>query len=118
MLTTSAVARRLVELCRQNLFVQAQHELMADHCVQHEPARASNTSAGSKAEIIAKEEALQSAVLEMHHIDISEPLVAGPFFSITLRIDLTLRDRGRLTLAEIGVYEVRDGLIVSETFFY
>ncbi len=61
---------------------------------------------------------MQETVAETHSLVISEPVVAGHFFSVSMAYDLTLHGRGRVQLAEIGVYEVRSGQIVSEQFFY
>lgn len=43
--------------------------------------------------------------------------VAGNVIATTLAMDLTLKGRGRVQLAEIRVYEVSNGKITSEQFF-
>ena len=45
-------------------------------------------------------------------------LVADGWFSIAMGIDATYKDRGRMAMREICVYQVRDGKIVREQFFY
>ena len=118
MLTTSDISSRLVTLIRAGQFIDAQTELMAPDCLQVEPAHAVAPSVSGLAAILEKEKAFQAAVIEMHSITISEPVVAGVFFSISLHFDLTLQKRGRVQLAEIGLYEVKNGKIVREQFFY
>jgi hypothetical protein len=54
----------------------------------------------------------------MHRIDVSEPIVAGDFFSVSMTLDSTTKDRGRVRLEELCVYEVNAGRIVCEQFFY
>lgn len=118
MLTVADVAHQLVTFCREGRFVEAQTELMAPNCEQIEPTHATAPSVRGLPAILDKERAFQAVVVEMHSITISEPVVAGNFFSISLHFDLTLQGRGRTELAEIGLYEVREGKIVREQFFY
>jgi len=117
-MTTFFVAHRLVTLCREGLFLDAQMELMTDDCVQLEPATSNAENASGREAIQAKEWRLQTNILERHSIIISEPTIVGAFFCVTMHFDLTLRDRGRVQLAELIVYEVREGKIVCEQFFY
>ena len=91
---------------------------MAPDCVQIEPARAATTSVSGLPAILAKEAAMQATVAETHSIVLSEPVIAGDYFSVSMVFDLTLQERGRVQLSEIGVYRVRQGKIVSEQFFY
>jgi hypothetical protein len=116
-MTTFFVAHRLVALCREGLFLDAQLELMAVDCVQREPGTSNAENASGLDAIQAKEYRLQTNILERHSIVVSEPIIVGAFFSVTMHFDLTLRDRGRVQLEEIVVYEVREGKIVCEQFF-
>jgi hypothetical protein len=43
--------------------------------------------------------------------------VAGNAIAMTLSIDVTMKGQGRMQLAEICAYEVKDGKIASEQFF-
>jgi len=57
-------------------------------------------------------------VEEFHGGNISEPVVAGNHFSSKMDFDVTFKDRGRQQMEEICVYEVQNGKIVHEQFFY
>lgn len=57
-------------------------------------------------------------VQETHGLTISEPIVAGNFISVGLNMDVTMKDGTRNPMDEIIVYEVKDGKIQSEQFFY
>ncbi len=48
---------------------------------------------------------------------ISDPVVGGNAFAISLNMDTTMKGQGRAPMAEICVYKVKDGKIVSEQFF-
>lgn len=53
----------------------------------------------------------------VHAYSASAPLVAGDAIALTLIMDVTMKGRGRVELAEICVYAVRNGKIASERFF-
>lgn len=118
MLSTSDIANQLVAFCRAGQFIEAQTELMAPDCEQIEPAHAIYSSVRGLTAILQKERQMQAAIVETHGITVSNPVVAGNFFSASMHFDLTLHGRGRVQLNELGVYEVRHGKIVREQFFY
>lgn len=120
-INTRAVAKRLVELCRTGRFSQAQDELYADNAASLEPPGTPPGPLGSVQGMDAireKGKAFDATYETIHGVTVSEPLVAGNFFSCTMGLDATWKGRGRSTIEEICVYEVRDGKIVLEQFFY
>lgn len=120
-MNTSQVARRLVELCRAGKFSQAQEELFAQDAASLEPPGAPSGPLGSvkgMAAIREKGKAFDESCEKVHSITVSDPLVAGSFFSVTMGLDATFKGRGRSAMEEICVYEVRDGKVVLEQFFY
>jgi hypothetical protein len=121
LMNTSQVAERLVELCRRGQFSEAQEELYADSAISIEPAGAPSGPLGNArglAAIREKTKAFEQMCEQVHNVSVSEPLVAGNFFSVTMGMDATYKDRGRSSMEEICIYEVRDGKIVLEQFFY
>lgn len=57
--------------------------------------------------------------MEVHSVKISEPVVADDHFSISYYMDAINREDGqRHDMSEIAVYQVKDGKIVKEQFFY
>lgn len=68
--------------------------------------------------IKAKSVAFQSGVEEFHGAIISDPIVAGNSFANTWAMDATFKGRGRMTIEEICAYQVKDGKIILEQFFY
>jgi len=54
----------------------------------------------------------------MHGIVISEPVVADNFFTVSMALDKTFKGRGRVNMEELCVYEIDEGKIVCEQFFY
>jgi|SRR5215831_8151733 len=116
-----SIANRLVELVRAGKYEQAQEKLYAADAVSIEPEGlppgALGNAKGLRA-IIEKGRQFQGKIEALHGGSVSEPVVAGRWFSVAWMLDVTLKGRGRTKLEEICVYHVRDGKIVQEQFFY
>jgi len=120
-MNTQQVANRLVELCRRGEFSKAQEELYARDAVSVEPEGAPAGPLGSVRGLDAirqKGKAFDETYETIHGVTVSDPLLAGDFFSIALGLDATWKQGGRYSMEEICVYRVRDGKIVLEQFFY
>lgn len=53
-----------------------------------------------------------------HDSNISDPLVADNFFSVTMTMDITMKGAPRMIMEEVCVYGVKDGKIVLEHFYF
>ena len=118
-MTTTDVANRFNELSSLGQWDQIQNELFADNAVSIEPA----SSPGLKtvegiAAIRQKGKQFGEMVEEMHGGYSNQPQVAGNHFAIAMGMDVTMKGQGRMKMDEIAVYEVKDGKIVKEQFFY
>ena len=65
-----------------------------------------------------KGEIFRSMVEEVHGGYCSEPIVAGNHFAIAMGMDVTMKGQGRSTMDEIAVYQVKNGKITKEQFFF
>ena len=117
-MTTLEVANRLVEMCLEGKVLEAQKELYAENVVSIEPAGAPMQRAEGLANVIAKGEHFAAMIEERHGGSVSDPLVAGNYFSIAWSMEVTMKGMGRMTMEEICVYKVENGKITSEEFFY
>ncbi|MGZ4054859.1 MAG: SnoaL-like domain-containing protein [Bacteroidia bacterium] len=117
-MTTEQVANRLIELCRKGQILEAQQELFADNVTSTEPEHSPNKSAKGKTAVIEKGKAFAAMIEERHDGFFGDPIVGGRFFSFACMLDATMKGMGRMKLEEICVFEVKDGKIVSEQFFY
>ena len=117
-MTTQEVAQRWVELCRQGQYGQAQDELYADNAKSVEPEGTDWGTAHGMDEIRKKGEQWNEMVEEVHGGEISDPVVAGNHFAASMKTDVTYKGMGRSDFEEVAVYEVQDGKIVKEQFFY
>lgn len=115
-MTTKEIADRLVALCREGKYEQAQRELFAKDAVSIEPYETPGfpkETRGLEA-IVAKGHRFQSMVEQMHASSVSDPVVAGNSFACTMRMDVTMEGQGRMDMSELCVYHVKDGKIVAE----
>jgi len=120
-MNTQQVANRLVELCRRGEFLKAQDELYANDAVSLEPEGAPAGAMGNAKGLDAireKGKAFDQTYETIHSITVSEPLIAGEYFSIMMGLDATWKQGGRYAMEEICVYRVRNGKVVLEQFFY
>lgn len=118
-LTTQQVADRFNELAQSNQWEQIQDELFADHAVSIEPAHSQGlqTVEGKEA-IKEKGKNFQAMVEEMYGGYTNAPSVAGNHFTVTMGMDVKMKGMERMNMDEVCVYQVQDGKIVKEQFFY
>ena len=118
-MTTKEVADKLVKMCRDGKVEEAKQELFAEDIISIEPAEGilPKETKGIKA-IEKKAELFISMVEQFHNSTITDPEIAGDYFSIGWDTDIQMKGEQRKTNSEICVYKVKDGKIVSEQFFY
>ena len=117
-MTTQEIAHRLVELCRQGQWQQAQEELYHQDAESIEPEGTPFGQAKGMEAIAEKGNKWEAAVEAVHGNEISEPQIAGNFFSVGMKSDITMTGMGRMDFEELCLYEVQDGKIIKEQFFY
>jgi ketosteroid isomerase-like protein len=117
--TTTDVANRFNELAQQGQWNEIQNELFSDDAVSIEPANSPGMKSveGLKA-IQEKGKQFEDMVEEMHGGYSNQPQIAGNHFAVVMGMDVTMKGQGRMKMDEIAVYEVKDGKIVKEQFFY
>jgi len=118
-MTTIEIANRLVQLCSKGDFETAQKEMFADDAVSIEPYATPAFEKETKGldAIIEKGHKWASMVEEYHDMKVSQPLVGGNAFAVTMSMSVTMKERGRMDITELCVYNVKDGKIVLEQFF-
>jgi hypothetical protein len=119
-MTTQEIARELVALCAKGEFEKAQKELYAADAVSIEPyaTDAFPKEVKGLSNLHKKVEAFQAGVEKMYSITASEPLVTSGAIAFTLTMDVDMKGEGRKEMTEICVYEVKEGKIISEQFFF
>jgi SnoaL-like domain len=112
------IAQRLILLCRSYSYFEAHEEIFWPDAESFEPGESQDKGTKGVRNIEKKWEQFQ----QMFHpgsMEIGEPIFAGNFFSLSVTQQVTLREAGQpLTLQQLAVYEVRDGKIAKEWFYY
>jgi ketosteroid isomerase-like protein len=119
-MTTQEVANKLVKLCSEGKFQEATEALYSEDIVSIEAGAPPGQSRESKglAAVKAKGE-WWAANHEVHSATVEGPLVAGSHFAVTFKLDVTFKPQSkRFTMEEVAVYNVADGKVVYEQFFY
>ncbi len=117
-MTTLEVANRLIVLCRAGKMLEAQEELFSDDIISTEPASSLIQSAKGKEAVAKKGKQFAAMIEQRHGGSFSDPVVGGRYFSLAITLDATMKGQGRVLREEIGVFEVKEGKIVSEQFFF
>ena len=118
-MTTQEVANRMYELFKENKWAEVQQELFSDDAESIEPPNSPGLqSVKGKDAIKKKGDDFNNMIEEVHGGYTGEPIVAGNFIAFAMGIDATYKGMGRQKMDEIAVYEVKDGKIVKEQFFY
>jgi len=118
-MSTTEVASRFHELAQTGQWDQIQNELFADTAVSVEPEHSPGLKRAEGIDAIKqKGKAFSEMVEEMHGGYSDKPIVAGNHFAVAMGMDVTSKGQGRMKMDEIAVYEVKEGKIVKEQFFY
>ncbi|TMI68430.1 MAG: nuclear transport factor 2 family protein [Bacteroidetes bacterium] len=118
-MTTQEVADRLSQLIKENKWKEAQEELFSQDAVSVEPPHAQGLQTVQGLDAIKKKgEEFNQMVEEVHGGWAGEPIVAGNYIAVAMGMDVTMKGMGRSKMDEIALYEVKDGKIVKEQFFY
>ncbi|GHC43376.1 nuclear transport factor 2 family protein [Ulvibacter litoralis] len=114
---TEEIANNLVTWFNNNEEARCYQELYSPNIVSVEATGEYPTAKGM--EEIAKKGEWWNETFEVHSSNASQPIVADNWFSVRFDMDTTHKESGqRSQMSEIGVYQVKDGKIVKEQFFY
>jgi hypothetical protein len=118
-LTTQQVASRFNELAQQEKWFEIQDELFADQVRSIDsPDSLYFGYAEGKSQVRRKGEEWVKRIEAVHRRHTTEPVVAGNYFAVGRDVDITVQGFGRIKINEMMLYEVKDGQIVLEQFFY
>jgi hypothetical protein len=118
-MSTQEIAKRFYELAQQGQWNQIYDELYHAETMSIEPSHAQVlTSVKGMDKIREKGKKWNEMIEEVHGGYCNEPAVAGNFFTLTMGVEASMKGQGRMKLDEVAVYEVKDGKIVLEQFFY
>ncbi|MDB5159363.1 MAG: nuclear transport factor 2 family protein [Mucilaginibacter sp.] len=113
--TIPEIANRLASLCNELKFVEAYTELYADDAVSIDPNYNNEPLTGLH-NLIEREKQFLANV-EIHDINVSDPIFAESYFSVILSMNFTVKGQESKNIEEVCVYKVENGKIVSQQFF-
>ena len=118
-MTTKEVADRLSQLFKEFKWNEALDELFSQDAESIEPANSPGMQSVKGLDAIKKKgEDFNNSVEEMHGGWVGEPIVGGNYIAVAMGMDVTMKGAGRMQMEEVCLYEVRNGKIVKEQFFY
>src|SRR5436190_23298645 len=100
-MTTKEVADLLVKMCRDGKVEEAKQELFTEDTHSIEPTEGilPKETKGLKA-IQKKAELFISMVEQFYGSTITDPVVAGDYFSVAWDTDIQMKEQGRQTMSE------------------
>ncbi len=119
-MTTQQVADRFYQLAQEGKWAEVLDELFSPDAKSIEPPGVQGFPevVTGLDNIREKGRLWGESIEEVHGAYCKEPQVGGNFFACAMGVDATIKGQGRVPMDEIALYEVRDGRIVREQFFY
>lgn len=118
-MTTQEIADKLYEYCKNNQSEKAEDELYDENVTSSEKdqswERKTINGLAAKKE---KWKQFNNMIQEMHGGYTNKPQVFGNYIFIEMGMDATMKDIWKMKMDEMAKYEVKDGKIISEEFFY
>lgn len=117
---TAAVAEELVAFCRNGNFIGAIENLYSPDIVSVESMGNETMPREMKGiDAIRGKNKWWAENNEVHGSVIEGPFIGDDKFSVYYNFDVTFKPSGKRTpMEEMALYEVKDGKIVREQFFY
>lgn len=118
-MTTREVSARFNELAQQEKWFEIQDEFFADNVRSIDPPDSLYFGyAEGKSPVRKKGEDFVKRIEAVHRAYTTEPIVSGNHFAVGRETDITVQGFGRIQINQVMLYEVKDGQIVAEQFFY
>ena len=117
-MNTNDVAQKWIQMCREGKNLDCINGLYAENVTSKEMPGMPGEIVSGKENVWNKNKEWLDNVAEWHGGEISEPTVVDNHFTTKMTFDITFKDRGRQHMEEVAVFEVNDGKIVNEQFFY
>ncbi|MEM1001247.1 MAG: nuclear transport factor 2 family protein [Bacteroidota bacterium] len=117
-MTTQETANKWHEFCQNGKNLECIEELYSDDIVSTEMPGMPEQIVRGKQNILKKNKDWFDSIVEWHSKSVAAPIIAGDHFTSKFSFDVTFKERGKTAVEELGVYQVKDGKIIKEQFFY
>jgi len=117
--TIYEVAARFNELAQQEKWFEIQDELFADDVKSIDPPHSPYFGYAEGKEAVRKKgEDFVKKIEAFHSARTTQPVIGSNHFAVGREVDITVQKFGRIQIKQIMLYEVKNGKIISEQFFY
>lgn len=118
-MTTKDVAQQLMNLLPQGKYNEIYDTLFHTEKVRHiEPQSPHFADLTGVLAIKEKDQTMGANIASVEDIQVGEAVTSANHIALPYKIAFTLKDGQSVTLDEIILYEVEEGKIISEQFFY
>src|SRR5215212_2419978 len=118
-MTTAEIASRFYDLAKEEKWFEIQDEFFSDDVKSIDPPGSPwFGNAEGKTNVRKKGEEFVKKIEAVHRVFTSAPVLGASHFAVGREIDITVQGHGRIQINQVMLYEVKDGKIVSEQFFY
>ena len=118
-MTTQEVATGFNELAKQEKWFEIEDKFFSDNVKSIDPPNSPYFGyAEGKVAVRKKGEDFVKRIETVHKTSTTEPVVGGNHFAVGREVDITVQGFGRIQINQVMLYEVKNGQIVLQQFFY
>lgn len=118
-MTTKQIAEKLTSLLKEGKFDEVYDTLFDQEKVKHiEPQSPYFPDIKGVKAIKEKDEIMRGNIAEFHSMEVGEAITSKDFIALPYKASFTLKDGNKTELDEIILYQVENGKIILEQFFY
>ena len=115
-MNTQELAKTFTDMCAKGELEGAGKKFWSDDIVSREPMAGDMAELKGRKAVEGKSQ-WWNANHEVHDLKVEGPYVHGDQFVVRFKSDVTPKGQKRMHLDEVGLYTVRNGKIVEESFF-
>jgi ketosteroid isomerase-like protein len=115
-MNTQELAKAFTDMCAKGELEAAGKKFWSDDIVSREPMTGDMAELKGRKAVEGKTQ-WWKANHEVHDLKVEGPYVHGDQFVVRFKSDVTPKGQKRIHLDEVGLYTVRNGRIVEESFF-
>ena len=115
-MNTQELAKSFTDMCAKGEFDAAGKKFWSDDVVSREPMTGDMAVLKGRKAVEGKGE-WWYANHDIHNVTVEGPYVHGDQFVVRFKMDVTPKGKERMSFDEVGLYTVKNGKIVEESFF-
>jgi len=115
-MNTQELAKAFTDMCAKGELDAAGKKFWSDDIVSREPMTGDMAELKGRKAVEGKSQ-WWNANHEVHNFKVEGPYVHGDQFVVRFKSEVTPKGQKRMNLDEVGLYTVRNGKIVEESFF-